>query len=152
MRRHKMPYRCNKARRRKLNTPCERLCTPGEKCCMINTLKCRPDFSNQKCKLEEVCDSCGVTFHLLPICHPELNPIEGNYLKNCTTILPTLPLIYKFANIDFWNCTKRCARAKCDYTLYGACAKICHLHFYQLRSTGCEKRLNARTDTFLCTL
>ena len=73
-----MPYRCNKARRRKLNTACERLCTPLEKCCMVNTLKCRPDFSNQKCKLEEVCESLGVTFHLLPICHPELNPIEGN--------------------------------------------------------------------------
>ncbi len=43
-------------------------------------------------------------------------------------------------------------RAPNATTHYGACEKFCHLHFYQLRSTGCEKRLNARTDTFLCTL
>jgi hypothetical protein len=72
-----MPYRCNNARRKKLKTTSDRLCTPGQKCCMVNTLKSRPDFCNQKCKLEEVCDSLGVSFHLLPICHPELNPIEG---------------------------------------------------------------------------
>jgi transposase len=44
---------------------------------MHNTLRCRPDFCEQKCKLEEVCESEGAKFHLLPICHPELNPIEG---------------------------------------------------------------------------
>ncbi len=46
-----------------------------------NTLRRRQDFTEQKCKLEEVCNQVGVTFHLLPICHPELNPIEGNNVK-----------------------------------------------------------------------
>ena len=73
----RMPYRCNKARRRKLEFRDENMCTPGVRCCMHNTLRCRPDFCEQKCKLEEVCESEGAKFHLLPICHPELNPIEG---------------------------------------------------------------------------
>jgi hypothetical protein len=76
-----MPYRCNKSRRLKFNSATDKVCNPGQKCCMINTLKCRPDFGEQRCKLEEVCDSHGVKFHLLPICHPELNPIEGNEFK-----------------------------------------------------------------------
>jgi hypothetical protein len=53
------------------------MCTPGVRCCIHNTLRCRKDFGEQKCKLEEVCETVGAKFHLLPICHPELNPIEG---------------------------------------------------------------------------
>jgi hypothetical protein len=70
-----MPFRCNKVRRRKLKYANDKFCTLGAKCCMHNTLQCRPDFRDQKCKLEEVCDSSGIKFHLLPTCHPELNPI-----------------------------------------------------------------------------
>jgi hypothetical protein len=77
-----MPFRCNKTRRRKLNCTIDKSCTNGQQCCMHNTLRCRPDFCEQKCKLEEVCDSLGIKFHLLPICHPELNPIEGNTLAH----------------------------------------------------------------------
>jgi hypothetical protein len=73
-----MPYRCNKVRRRYLKCMSDKICNRGMKCCMLNTLKWRPDFCEQKCKLEEVCESHGVKFLLLPICHPELNPIEGN--------------------------------------------------------------------------
>ena len=72
-----MPFRCNKVRRKKLQCANDKFCTPGAQCCMHNTLQSRPDFRDQKCKLEEVCDSSGLKFHLLPICHPELNPIEG---------------------------------------------------------------------------
>ena len=75
-----MPFRCSPARRRGLQTSSDKLCTQGLKCCMHNTLKWRPDFCKQKCKLEEVCEERGVKFHLLPICHPELNPIEGSKL------------------------------------------------------------------------
>ena len=82
-----MPYRCNKARRLQFKCTSNKLCTPGQKCCMVNTLKCRPDFCDQRCKLEEVCNSHGVQFHLLPICHPELNPIEGKELQCCKYIL-----------------------------------------------------------------
>jgi hypothetical protein len=73
----RMPFRCNKAHRRKLKFTRDTVCTPGVRCCMHNTLRCRQDFCDQKCKLEEVCESVGVGFHLLPICHPELNPTEG---------------------------------------------------------------------------
>jgi hypothetical protein len=73
-----MPYRCNKARRTQYKCLSDKVCTPGIKCCMvINTLTCRQDFLDQRCKLEEVCHSRGVQFLMLPICHPELNPIEG---------------------------------------------------------------------------
>jgi hypothetical protein len=78
-----MPFRCNKVRRRKLKCTSDKFCTVGVHCCMHNTLKCRPDFCEQKCKLEEVCESNGIKFHLLPICHPELNPIEGHHLTLC---------------------------------------------------------------------
>jgi hypothetical protein len=86
---------------------------------MHNTLQCRPDFRDQKCKLEEVCDSAGIKFHLLPICHPELNPIEGAAFYNLG-----LHIIFNLYHhppnaIDFWNCTKRYTREKCDYTLRG---------------------------------
>ncbi len=33
--------------------------------------------------------------------------------------MPPITLIYKCVYIDFWNCTKRYARAKCGYTLRG---------------------------------
>jgi hypothetical protein len=78
----RMPYRCNKARRRKLRFGDDNMCTPGVRCCMHNTLRCRQDFCEQKCKLEEVCETVGAKFHLLPICHPELNPIEGKKNKH----------------------------------------------------------------------
>jgi hypothetical protein len=73
----RMPFRCNKARRKNLKFASDKMCTPCVQCCMHNTLRCRQEFCEQKCKLKEVCESVGVKFHLLPICHPELNPIEG---------------------------------------------------------------------------
>jgi hypothetical protein len=78
-----MPFRCSPARRRVLLCTSNKRCIPGKKCCMHNTLTWRPDFCEQKCKLEEVCEEKGVKFHLLPICHPELNPIEGIDLVCC---------------------------------------------------------------------
>jgi hypothetical protein len=48
----RMPYRCNKARRRKLKFGDDNMCTPGVRCCMHNTLRCRKDFCEQKCILE----------------------------------------------------------------------------------------------------
>ncbi len=92
-----MPYRCNKARRLQFNCTSDNLCNTGQKCCMINTLKCRPDFGEQRCKLEEMCDSHVVKFHLLLVCHPELNPIEGNELQCCKNIMPAPPLRYNSA-------------------------------------------------------
>ncbi len=86
-----MPYRCNKARRTQSKCLSDKVCTPGIKCCMVNTLKYRPDFLDQRCKLEEVCHSRGVQFLMLPICHPELNPIEGTELVCSKKIMPPLP-------------------------------------------------------------
>jgi hypothetical protein len=86
----RMPFRCNKARRRKLQLTSETVCTPGVRCCMHNTLRCRQDFCEQKCKLEGVCESVGVRFHLLLICHPELNPIEGAILLVYLLLHPPL--------------------------------------------------------------
>jgi hypothetical protein len=48
----RMPYKCKKARRRYLKFVDENMCTPGVRCCMHNTLRCRQDFCEQKCKLE----------------------------------------------------------------------------------------------------
>jgi hypothetical protein len=62
-----MPFRCSPARRRGLQRSNDKLCTPGLECCMRNTLKWWPDFCEQKCKLEEVCEERGVKFHLLLI-------------------------------------------------------------------------------------
>ena len=86
-----MPFRCNKARRRKLQLASEKLCTAGVRCCMHNTLRCRQDFCEQKCKLEEVCEAVGVVFHLLLICHPELNPIEGHNIHRRFACVRQLP-------------------------------------------------------------
>jgi hypothetical protein len=74
----KMPFSCSHARRNKLHFPTSKSCMPGRRCCMENTLRWRPDFAAQKSRLEEVCASCDIVFHMLPICHPELNPIEGS--------------------------------------------------------------------------
>ncbi len=52
-----MPYRRKKARRTQCKCLSDKVCTPGIKCCMVNTLKYRPDFLEQRCKLEEVCHS-----------------------------------------------------------------------------------------------
>ncbi len=72
-----MVKECSNKRRKAMG------CDPGEgckkhvRCCMQNTLRWRPDFEAQKCKLEMMCDSQGVKFLMLMICHPECNPIEG---------------------------------------------------------------------------
>lgn len=87
----RMPFRCNKARRRKLKFASDKLCAAGVRCCMHNTLRCRQDFCEQKCKLEEVCEAVGVVFHLLPICHPELNPIEGHNIHRRFACVRQLP-------------------------------------------------------------
>jgi len=92
----KMPKVCSKSRRMLFNFPSATECMPDRRCCLVNTLRCRQDFKEQKCCLEEACESVGAKFIMLMMCHPECNPIE-----------------------DFWNCTKRCTRETCDYTLKG---------------------------------
>ena len=52
----RMPFRCNTARRRQLNFGSLTVYTPGVRCCMVNTLRCRQDFCEQKRKLKEACD------------------------------------------------------------------------------------------------
>ena len=76
-------------------------CTPGDKCCFANVLKCQPDFAEQKSRLQEVVERASHTLLMLPICHPELNPIE-----------------------DFWNAYKRYTRAVCDYDMKGLRANV----------------------------
>ncbi len=73
----KMPYKCNAARRRAFNFRTSDKCYRHRRCCLLNTLRCRPDFIEQKCQLHEVCESVGAQFIMLMICHPECNPIEG---------------------------------------------------------------------------
>jgi hypothetical protein len=71
---------CSKQRRRDLNFATDFACDCGVRCCLENTLRWQPDFTAQKCKLEEACDSVSVKFTMMMICHPECNPIEGTLL------------------------------------------------------------------------
>jgi hypothetical protein len=87
---------CSKARRQLLGCVPGSSCQNKARCCLQNFLRWRPDFANQKCKLEQVCEAAGVHFLMLPKCHPECNPIER-----------------------YWNYTKRHCRQWCDYTVAG---------------------------------
>jgi hypothetical protein len=71
---------CSKKRRLALQFVTDMACDAHVRCCLENTLRWQPDFKAQKCKLEEVCESVGVKFQMMMICHPECNPIEGNYI------------------------------------------------------------------------
>jgi hypothetical protein len=87
---------CSKARKHLLGCAPGGSCQKNARCCLQNCLRWRPDFANQKCKLQQVCEAAGVHFLMLPKCHPECNPIER-----------------------FWNYTKRHCRQWCDYTVAG---------------------------------
>jgi hypothetical protein len=69
---------CSKKRRVALQFLSNMACDAHVRCCQENTLRWQPDFLAQKCKLEEVCESVGVKFQMMMICHPECNPIEGS--------------------------------------------------------------------------
>jgi hypothetical protein len=90
-----MTKTCSKQRRRELNFATDHACDCGVRCCLENTLRWEPDFAAQKCKLEEACDSVGVTFTMMMICHPECNPIEGTTLLLCTLMLNRFRLMHK---------------------------------------------------------
>ncbi len=72
-----MTKTCTKQRRPDLHFATDMACDAHVRCCLENTLRWQPDFAAQKCKLEEACDSMGVEFLMMMICHPECNPIEG---------------------------------------------------------------------------
>jgi hypothetical protein len=74
-----MTKTCSKQRRRDLHFATDMSCDSNVRCCLENTLRWEPDFAAQKCKLHEACESMGVTFMMMMICHPECNPIEGTY-------------------------------------------------------------------------
>ena len=76
-----MTKTCSKQRRRDLLFATDLACDSHVRCCLDNTLRWEPDFAAQKCKLQEACESMGVSFTMMMICHPECNPIEGNYYR-----------------------------------------------------------------------
>jgi hypothetical protein len=71
-----MVMTCSKARRTQMKCPTDTQCQKNRRCCLTNALRWRPDFAEQKCELEEVCERHGVKFIMLMMCHPECNPIE----------------------------------------------------------------------------
>ena len=72
-----MVKECSQKRRRDMGCVPASSCRKHARCCLQNTLRWRPDFAAQKCRLEQTCDAVGVKFLMLMICHPECNPIEG---------------------------------------------------------------------------
>jgi hypothetical protein len=72
-----MVKECSKTRRQAVGCAPDSMCKKYSRCCLQNTIRWRPDFAGQKCKLEQTCESVGVKFLMLMICHPECNPIEG---------------------------------------------------------------------------
>jgi hypothetical protein len=40
-------------------------CQKNARCCLQNCLRWRPDFANQKCKLQQVCEAASVQFRML---------------------------------------------------------------------------------------
>jgi hypothetical protein len=115
---------CSKARR--LLAGCARgeSCKKHERCCLQNCLRWRPDFANQKCKLEQVCNAAGCYFLMLPKCHPELNPIE-----------------------NYWSYTKRYCRQWCDYTVAGP-SRVLPLAFLSAKMDWIRKAFE-RCDRYL---
>jgi hypothetical protein len=81
-----MVKECSKARRQAMGCVQDSMCTKYSRCCLQNTPRWRPDFAGQKCKLEQTCESVGVQFLMLMICHPECNPIEGKLYVSFLTI------------------------------------------------------------------
>jgi hypothetical protein len=68
---------CSQKRRRAMGCDPASACKKHVRFCLQNTLRWRPDFAAQKCRLEQTCDAVGVKYLMLMICHPECNPIEG---------------------------------------------------------------------------
>ena len=89
-----MVKECSKARRQAMGCVPDSMCTKNSRCCLQNTLRWRKDFAAQKCRLEQTCESVGVKFLMLMICHPECNPIEGDLYVYCYNICLINPNIF----------------------------------------------------------
>jgi hypothetical protein len=78
---------CSRKRRQSMGCDPDSACKKHARCCLQNTMRWRQDFAAQRCKLDLTCESAGVKFLMLMICHPECNPIEGQlYLEYVVTI------------------------------------------------------------------
>ena len=120
-----MAGKCNTKRRIANGKANPHSCVIGERCCMANVLRSQPNFLEQKLCLHEVVKKVGHEMLMLPICHPELNPIE-----------------------DFWNACKRYTRAVCDYEMKGLRVNV-PLSFLSFKVGGAN-RLSCRIDTLHC--
>ena len=76
-------------------------CKAGDHCCIANKLASQPDFVAQKCLIQEVLESRGHEFKMLPKCHPELNSIE-----------------------QVWASLKTDTRMHCSYDMAGLRARV----------------------------